>query len=149
MQSGHGKPKGLGAFRRGLLISPFQIPLLAYLCLEGFLTIPAIPQAARELHVPAWSIWNFVVVLIIGAGLATISRFRENERLEEFGLYLTGLAVVIASIIQIVGHEYTLGDELAILLGCYLRIRVLRRNRVAERKAIRIFTDRENEEEPF
>ena len=149
MKIGHGKPKGLGAFRRGLLISPFQIPILAYLFLEGFLTIPAIPQAAEELHVPQWSIWNFVVVLIIGAGLATFSRFNSNDRLEEFGLHLTGLAVTIAAIIQIIGHEYTLGDELAILVGCYLRIRVLRRNRKAEKMAIQIVTDQEHDEEPF
>lgn len=149
MQNGHGKPKGLGAFRRGLLISPFQIPILAYLFFQGFLTIPAIPVVAKELHVPEWSIWNFVIVIVIGAGLATFSRFKENERQEEFGLHLTALAVTIAAVIQIVGHSYGLGDEIAILIGCYLRIRVLRRNRKAEKVAIQIFTDNKNEEEPF
>jgi hypothetical protein len=136
----------MGAFRRGLTISPFQIPLLAYLFLEGALTATEVPALSRELELEhQWPLWNFVIALIVGAGLATVSRFNANERLEEFGLWLTALAVIIAAGIQVTAHEYSLGDEIAILLGCWLRIRVLRRSRKAERIAIKIATDNEGD----
>lgn len=135
----------MGTFRRGLTASPFQIPLLAYLFLGGIATIPGVDELAADLHVPEWSVWNFVVVLIVGAGLATLSRFTGNERLEEFGLWLTGLAVVISIVIQIAAHEYTLGDEAAVLLGCLLRIRTLRKARKAEHVAVQIVEEGEQD----
>lgn len=138
----------MGAFRRGLTISPFQIPLLAYLFIEGLLTIPAVPVAANELGLDhTWPIWNFVIVLIVGAGLATFSRFNANERLEEFGLWLTSLAVIIAVGIQLAAHQYGLGDEAAIIIGCFLRIHVLRKSRKAERIAVQIQTANHDDDE--
>jgi len=132
----------MGTFRRGLAISPFQIPLLAYLFAEGLLIMPQADAVAHELGLKhSWSIWNFAIILAIGAGLATFSRFNDNERLEEFSLILVGLAVMIAVGIQVAAHSYNLGDEAAILAGCLLRIRVLRSNRKAEKLAVQIATD--------
>lgn len=131
--------KPMGTFRRGLTISPFQIPILAYLFFVGLTAIPSVHQISEELGLHHdWPVWNFVVVLIIGAGLATFSRFNGNERLESFSLYLVSLAIIIAVGIQLAAHQYGLGDEAAILLGCVVRIRVLSRSRKAERVAIDI-----------
>jgi hypothetical protein len=132
----------MGTFRRGLAISPFQIPLLAYLCAEGFLVLPQADAMAREFGLQhSWSVWWFALLLIIGSGLATFSRFNANERLEEFSLILVGLAIIVAVGIQVIAKQYSLGDEAAILLGCWFRIRVLRSNRKAEKLAIQIATD--------
>lgn len=139
------KTKPMGTFRRGMTISPFQIPILAYLFFVGVTAIPAVHQLSTELGLKHdWPVWNFVVVLIIGAGLATFSRFNGNERLESFSLYLVSLAVIIAVGIQLSAKQYGLGDELAILTGCAVRIRVLSRSRKAERVAIDI-VDHERE----
>lgn len=129
----------MGTFRRGMTVSPFQIPLLAYLFLEGLLASTQVPALTDELGLKRdWPVWNFVVVLIVGAGLATFSRFNGNERLESFSLYLVSLALLIAGGIQVSVGEYSVGDELAILIGCAMRIRVLSRSRKAEKVAIEI-----------
>lgn len=134
--------RSMGTLRRGLAISPFQIPLLAYLFAEGLLLLPGADGLAKELGLQhSWSIWWFAILLIVGAGLATFSRFNANERLEEFSLILVGLAIMIAVGIQVAAKQYSLGDEVAILLGCWFRIRVLRSNRKAEKLAIQIATE--------
>lgn len=129
----------MGTFRRGMTVSPFQIPVLAYLFFEGLASAFQVHTLAEELGLHHdWPIWNFVIVLIVGAGLATFSRFNGNERLESFSLYLVSLAIMIAVGIQVSAHQYGLGDELALLIGCVVRIRVLGRSRKAEREAIQI-----------
>jgi uncharacterized membrane protein YhhN len=132
----------MGTFRRGMTVSPFQIPLLAYLFIEGILASTQVHAIAGELGLERdWPVWNFVIVLIVGAGLATFSRFNGNERLESFSLYLVSLAILIAGGIQITAHQYGLGDEIALLIGCAVRIRVLGRSRKAERTAIQIVNE--------
>jgi hypothetical protein len=136
----------MGTFRRGLTISPFQIPIMIWLFYAGIAVLLSAPKLAEELGLHhSWSIYNFGVILVVGAGLNTFSRFNGNERLEEFSLWLSGLAVIIAVGIQLAAHTYDLADEAAILAGCLLRIRVLRKSRKAERIAIQIATDNEGE----
>lgn len=136
----------MGTFRKGLTISPFQIPLLAYLFLQGILIALSAGPAAEALDVPSWSIWNFAVALIVGAGLGTFSRFNGNERLEEFSLWLVSLAAILAIGIEVTAKDYGgLGDDLAVLAGCLLRIRVLRKSRRAQKTAIQIATDNDGE----
>lgn len=138
----------MGTFRRGMTVSPFQIPLLAYLFVEGVLASFQAHALAQELGLKHdWPIWNFIIVLIVGAGLATFSRFNGNERLESFSLYLVSLAILIAGGIQVAAHQYGLGDELALLIGCVVRIRVLGRSRKAERAAIQIVAENNSEGE--
>lgn len=143
--SGKKRTLGMGTFMRGLTISPFQIPLLAYLFFQALVFFPQVPAAADQLNVPQWSIWNFVVILGLGAGISTFSRFNGSERAEAFGLHLVMLALVVAGGIQIAGHQYGLGDEVAIFLGCWFRSRVLSKSRQAERVAIKIVNDNEGE----
>ena len=132
----------MGTFRRGLTISPFQIPIMIWLLFAGLTILPGADKLADQLGLQhSWPIYNFSAVLIVGAGLNTFSRFNGNERLEEFSLWLVGLAVIIAVGIQVSAHTYDLADEAAILAGCLLRIRVLRKSRKAERIAIQIVTD--------
>ena len=131
-------PLGMGTFRRGLTISPFQIPFMIYLFLNGILTMLGAHQVATELHVPEWSIWNFAGCLIVGGFLATFSRFNENERLETLGLMFVFLAVVIAVCVSLAAHDYNLGDEIAVGSGCLLRGWVLYRARKAEKMAVKI-----------
>jgi hypothetical protein len=135
----------MGTFRKGLTTSPFQIPLLVYLCIQGFLIALAVPAYAEALEVPSWSIWNLAILLIAGGALSTFSRFNGNERLEEFSLWLVVLAAIIAVGIETASQDYAaLGDDVAILLGCVLRIRVLRKGRKAMKTAIEIATNHDN-----
>jgi hypothetical protein len=135
----HEQKLGMGTFRKGLTTSPFQIPFLAYLFLQGILIMLSVPGIAHGLQVPAWSIWNFAIVLTVGSGMATFSRFNGNERLEELSLWLVALAAIIAVGIEGTAKDYGgLGDDIAILLGCLLRIRVLRTSRKAEKVAVEI-----------
>jgi hypothetical protein len=129
---------GMSTFRRGLVISPFQIPLLVYLMIEGVLLCLGAPEIAAQLTVPEWSLWNLGIVLSIGSALATFSRFNDNERLETFGLLLVLLGVGVALGISLVAGDYHLGDEIAIGLGCWFRTRVLSKARKAEKVAIQI-----------
>lgn len=132
----------MGTFRRGLTISPFQIPIMIWLLFAGLTIMPAADRLAEELGLKhSWPIWNFAALLAVGAGLNTFSRFNANERLEEFSLWLVCLAIIIAVGIQLAVHTYDLADEAAIMAGCLLRIRVLRKSRKAERLAIWIATD--------
>jgi hypothetical protein len=138
----------MGTFRKGLTTSPFQIPFLVYLFFQGILIALAGPQYAHELGVPTWSIYNFAAALIAGGALSTFSRFNGNERLEEFGLWLVVLAGIIAVGIESFSQDYAgLGDDIAIITGCLLRIRVLRKGRKAQKTAIEIVTDNENDGE--
>lgn len=140
-------PTRLGAFRRGLLTSPFQIPLLVYLTIQGILICLNAHSFADQLGLHSnwgtWSIVNLGVILAIGGGLATFSRFNDNERLESFGLLLLILAVMLSAAISVSAHNYDLGDEVAIGTGCYLRARVLRKARKAQKVAIQINNDNE------
>jgi hypothetical protein len=136
----------MGTFRRGLTISPFQIPIMIWLFFAGIMVLLGAPELVKQLGLHhSWPVYNFAIILIVGAGLNTFSRFNGNERLEEFSLWLSGLAVIIAVGIQVAAHTYDLADEAAILAGCLLRIRVLRKSRKAERIAIKIATDNEGE----
>jgi hypothetical protein len=141
----HEQKLGMGTFRKGLTTSPFQIPFLVYLFIQGILIALAGPQYAADLEVPTWSIYNFAAALIAGGAISTFSRFNGNERLEEFGLWLVVLAAMIAVGIETFSKQYAgLGDDIAILLGCLLRIRVLRKGRKAQKVAVQIVTDNDN-----
>lgn len=131
-------PLGMGTFKRGLTISPFQIPIMIYLFAQGVLGAIQVKHLAELLQVPDWTIWNFAGALIIGGGLATFSRFNENERLETVGLLFVILAVIISTGVSLYAHDYTLGDELAIGAGCLIRAWVLGKSRKAEKVAIQI-----------
>jgi hypothetical protein len=139
----------MGTFRRGLTVSPFQIPIMIWLLYAGITILLGAPVLTKQLELHhSWPIYNFAIILIVGAGLNTFSRFNGNERLEEFSLWLSALAIVIATGIQLTAHTYDLADEAAIFAGCLLRIRVLRKSRKAERLAIQIVTyDNEGEQD--
>lgn len=142
-------PIGMGTFKRGMTISPFQIPLMVYLFLEGLLVFFQVHSLAVQLDVHDWVIWNFAGALVVGAGLATFSRFNENERLETLGLMFIFLAVVISGIVSVYAHDYNLGDELAIGTGCLVRGWVLYRSRKAEKVAIKISGENNDEGETY
>jgi hypothetical protein len=131
-------PGGISTFRRGLLASPFQVPILTYLFVQGIIFLLSAGEVATELDVPVWSIWNFALALAAGSGLAVLSRFNDNERLETFGLQLVILSLFISAGISIAAHDYNLGAEVAIGLACLLRVRVLAKSRKAEKVAIEI-----------
>lgn len=135
---------GMSTFKRGLVISPFQIPLLAYLIIEGILICLGADAAATAVDVPAWSFWNLGLLLTGGGALATFSRFNDNERLETFGLLLVFLGIGVALGISVATKDYDVGGELAVGLGCLLRIRVLSKARQAERVAIQISGEIDN-----
>lgn len=141
-------PLGMGAFKRGLTISPFQIPLLVYLAIQGILICINADKVAELLgDIPTWSVLNLGALLFIGGVLATFSRFNDNERLETFGLLLTLLGLVVGVGIAIVTRRY--GDiigEVAIGLGCWLRARVLLKAQQAEKLAIKLSNNESNHE---
>lgn len=128
----------MSTFKRGLMSSPFQIPLLMYLAFEGLLLCLSADTLAVQLDVPDWSIVNLGAVLGIGAFLATLSRFNDNERLETFGLLLVLLGVFISVGVSLVAGDWNLGDEIAIGAGCVIRSWVLGQSRKAEKVAIEI-----------
>ena len=132
-------PAGMSTFKRGLYVSPFQIPLLVYLMVQGVLLCLGAQDVAAQLDVPVWSILNLGAALTVGGALATFSRFNDNERLETFGLLLVLLGFLVSGGISIAIKEYgQLGGVVAIGAGCVLRARVLGKARQAEKVAIQI-----------
>jgi hypothetical protein len=132
-------PTRMGGFRRGLTISPFQIPIMIYLFVQGVMTSFAVPQLAEELDSPVWAVWNFTISLALGALLATVARVRENERMEMFGLLLTMVAIITALGIEAMAKDYLgLLDDVMIGWACYLRAKVLWKSRKAEKVAIEL-----------
>ena len=140
------KFRPIHTFKRGLTVSPFQIPLLVYLFLEGLLVVLTTPQIAAEIGMAneQWVIYWFGAALCIGSFIATGARFTDNERWETTGLLLVLLAVILAVIIEVaIGDYLGLMDEIAVGAGAILRIRVLAKARKAQKVAIRI-VDEEN-----
>lgn len=137
---------GMSTFKRGLVISPFQIPLLAYLVIEGILICLGAREAAMAANVPEWSFWNLGLLLAGGGAVATFSRFNDNERLETFGLLLVLLGIVVALGISVATKDYDIGGELAVGLGCVFRARVLAKARQAEKVAIEISQEIDHDE---
>lgn len=137
----------LRSFQRGLAISPFQIPIMVWLFIQGTLIMFRIPELAARFDVPEWSLWNFCGALVLGAGVAIFSRFNENERLEAIGLCLMMLAILIIVVLSLSVGRYDLGQVTAIGLGCAFRLGVLVKSRKAQTVASEIVVE-QNEEKP-
>lgn len=135
----------LRSFQRGLTISPFQIPIMVWLLIQGILIMFRIPILAERFDVPEWSLWNFCAALVVGAGVAVFSRFNENERLEAIGLCLMMLAIFIILVLSISVGRYDLGQVTAIGLGCAFRLHVLVKSRKAQAVATEIVAEQQNE----
>jgi hypothetical protein len=138
------RPIKVNPIWKALAISPFYVPLMLYLFLQGIFLFLTAETIGHELHLDPFAIYNMSVLLVLGTGISVVSRVREAERWENFGLVLTILACVLAIILEFAAHLYfSIGDELFISVGCSLRVYVLNKARKAERTAIKIIQQEE------
>lgn len=131
------KPHRVNPLKRALILGPFQMPIMAYLMYVGviyLLLAPALGEAAGVTYL--WPIYTFASFLSIGAVISLAGRLKSKERWEAFGLSMVVVGLSIATVLEVYIGEYLgLGDNLALLTGCGLRIWVISKARKVERIA--------------
>jgi hypothetical protein len=129
---------------RAVAVAPFEMAVMIYLLYLGIIISLSVPAVARELNIEPWPVVTFICQIILGPALTILGRIAERERLESFGLFLVIVACFTASAITLSAGQgpVTLGDDLAIAIGAFWRIRILSKARKAERVAIELSGER-------